>query len=939
MRYLSVCSGIEAATVAWHPLGWTPAGFAEIEPFPRAVLEQRHGAVAVDWDHRWQEGQNFAPQNFVPLFGDFTQIGPEHVGPVDLLVGGTPCFPAGTLVATRRGLIPIQHVEPSDEVLTHERRFRKVLRTGCKMAATVVLKGQGHHGMVTTVDHPFLARKRDAQSTRVRGKAVRIPRISAPDWRSAGEMAGYHWGCVSQWPLHPTPEIRIEGAETTIDMDEADLMRMAGAYLGDGWARISERRGYIIFGINADKLEVLRSTFDAYGTWSAAPHETGVRVQISSRPLARWMVENFGAGAGYKSVPMWALGHPLRAELLAGYLATDGGKTATGYTATTISRKLALTLRMLAVSCGLASSVTFSARPAKHKIAGREVNQQGTYRITFVTNSLSSFEDGGARWQLVRSVEDTGRIEAVYDLEVEEDHSYVADGIFVHNCQSFSIAGLRGGLADDRGNLALEYLRLADRTRPRWLVWENVPGVLSSLSHTAPDPCEPPPPLDLGCDGAEVVTTDDYHSKELHSFECFLAGLQELGYGFAYRILDAQYAGLAQRRRRVFVVGYLGDWHRAAAVLFERHSLQGHPPPRRKLRQLAPTMPSRISADGGLGTDLDCDGGVIGQDWPAEVAPTLNAAFGSKQGLEDQHIRGGAGMFVPANWGGMNDTVTHTLRGEGFDASEDGTGRGTPLVPVAMLNMMGAKGMAAFEENPETSHTLTQGCQSGADMHAICFAENQRGEVRISEVGNLTVGGGKPGQGYPAICFSAKDHGGDAIEECSPTLRAGGHSGSHANGGVMPAVAYAIQERAASENPDAGPQGKGFQEGAAFTLEARNKVQAVAFNLRGRDAGAQPEVDPDNFASIRAASGGSSRSYVASFAVRRIMPVECERLQGFPDNYTQIQWRGKPADQCPDGGRYKALGNSMAVPCMEWIGARIALVEQAVEEAAGRGKS
>src|SRR3546814_623051 len=86
MRYLSVCSGIEAATVAWHPLGWTPVGFSEIEPFPRAVLEQRHGGVAVDWDHRWSAGQNYPP-----IFGDFTQIEAHHVGPVDLLVGGTPC--------------------------------------------------------------------------------------------------------------------------------------------------------------------------------------------------------------------------------------------------------------------------------------------------------------------------------------------------------------------------------------------------------------------------------------------------------------------------------------------------------------------------------------------------------------------------------------------------------------------------------------------------------------------------------------------------------------------------------------------------------------------------------------------------------------------------------------------------------------------------------
>jgi DNA (cytosine-5)-methyltransferase 1 len=120
-------------------------------------------------------------------------------------------------------------------------------------------------------------------------------------------------------------------------------------------------------------------------------------------------------------------------------------------------------------------------------------------------------------------------------------------------CQSFSVAGLRKGLADPRGNLALTYLAVLDRYRPRWCVWENVPGVLSA-------------------DGGRALGA-------------FLGGLSELGYGFAYRVLDAQYFGLAQRRARVFVVGHLGDWRRAVAVLFEHESLQGHPPPRREAGQ------------------------------------------------------------------------------------------------------------------------------------------------------------------------------------------------------------------------------------------------------------------------------------------------------------------------------------------------------------------
>jgi len=307
-------------------------------------------------------------------------------------------------------------------------------------------------------------------------------------------------------------------------------------------------------------------------------------------------------------------------------------------------------------------------------------------------------------------------------------------------CQSFSVAGLRGGLDDGRGKLALEYLRLADRLRPRWLVWENVPGVLSSNGG--------------------------------RDFGSVLGGMVELGYGIAYRVLDAQYFGIPQRRRRVFVVGYFGDWRRAAAVLFERESLRGDSAPRREARKdVAPTISSRPTGGGGLGTDFDLDGGRI----------------------------------------------VHSLRGEGFDASEDGTGRGTPLVPVAF------------------------------DTTQITSAANYS----------------NPKPGGP----------------CHP-LAAGAHA------------------------------------------------PAVAFALRGRDDGAQPEMHGDggSIGALRAAGGGSRRDYLAArSAVRRLTPRECERLQGFPDDYTAIPYRGGVA---ADGPRYKALGNSMAVPCMAWIGRRIQMAEE-----------
>jgi DNA (cytosine-5)-methyltransferase 1 len=153
-------------------------------------------------------------------------------------------------------------------------------------------------------------------------------------------------------------------------------------------------------------------------------------------------------------------------------------------------------------------------------------------------------------------------------------------------CQSFSVAGLRKGMDDPRGNLALEYLRAVDAIRPRWVVWENVPGVLSSGGG--------------------------------RDFGTFLGSLAQLGYGWAYRVMDAQYVrveshprAVPQRRRRVWVVGCLGDWRGAAAVLLERESMCGHPAPRRESGQAAPTLPSRDSGGGFGGGDFAYDGGLI----------------------------------------------------------------------------------------------------------------------------------------------------------------------------------------------------------------------------------------------------------------------------------------------------------------------------------------
>ena len=658
-------------------------------------------------------------------------------------------------------------------------------------------------------------------------------------------------------------------------------------------------------------------------------------------------------------------------------------------------------------------------------------------------------------------------------------------------CQSFSVAGLRQGLEDPRGNLALTFLAIANKYKPRYIVWENVPGVLSS--------------------------------NKGKDFASFLDGLEAIGYVFDVDILDAQFFGLAQRRRRVFVcaqsvdsllakktissaliiaqclseilhgilaetlkesghelvssvslslsrggiarrmrlfgllteecnfsklqsiltevlqkclperrnwelpsgeyrvdttledlllgsdqgnqssltgsqlskvleevydlmksfttststkkttalkicsffsagavigrlicrlsglcprssgamssflilhqeltnyarktsgelfsglagfslhanfirqaeriesvVGHLGDWRRAAAVLFERKSLCGNSAKGGKARKgIAGTLSSRTTAGGGLGTDFELAGGlqVATRQWPAKTASTLYASFGSKLGLENQHINEGAPLFVLSS--GQAGAEISCDRSPALTCLHE--------APIVLMDQGGS-----------AMNTLTDGTvgtlrleMHGHEPCVLAFAQNQLGELRTGEVFNtINTNSNASGRNVPMVAFSSNMSAPDCqTDGTTPTLKLGGHGG-----GNPPAIVL----------PGSGKEDRREDSGVCPTLKARmgtgggSVTGEVAMTLKagqGNPAVNQPTV-------------------MQAMQVRRLTPIECERLQGFPDNYTNVSHRGKPA---ADGPRYKALGNSMAVPCMRWIGERIQMVE-AIKESEG----
>lgn len=633
MRYISLFSGIEAASVAWELLGWEPVAFAEFDKFPSAVLA-----------HRYPDVSNL---------GDMTKVDwKSYRGKANLVVGGSPCFPSGARVLTRRGLVPIESVVVGDEVITHKNRWQRVLRTGSTVKPTVILKGQGHPGLEATPNHPFWAATKSRRTTRVKGGAVGITSVSETSWVPAEKMSGSHWTTPAEFPYEMPPSFPVSGNDAPLPEFSAPMWRVFGAWVGDGWARFDDRRGSLVFGIGTKKKkkDFLFSALKKAGlSYSTSEEPTGTKVFVYSKPLAKWTTEHFGKGAHGKKLPSWIYGMPLawRTAFLEGYIATDGtpSESCRGNRVSTVSWELAIGVRVLAATTGHASSVSYAKnKRAQCVIEGRVVNESPYYTVTVSNSERSSFSRNGQRYGLVRKVL-PGRPHAeVFNIEVEEDHSYTVDGFVVKNCQAFSVAGLRKSMDDTRGNLTLAYMRVIHDVRPKWFVWENVPGVLNTKDNA------------FGCflaglSGADApLVSGDEKVEGKWGSAGVVVGKE---YSMAWRVVDAQHFGVPQRRRRVFLVGHLGDWHRAAQVLFESQGVSGDPAARGSARKgIAAGVEE--GAGGGDGVD-DLLGGapLVGKKrakshWDGGPHPSLTQASKKSGGIgaSNQEIfaQGGAGL-------------------------------------------------------------------------------------------------------------------------------------------------------------------------------------------------------------------------------------------------------------------------------------------------------
>lgn len=482
---------------------------------------------------------------------------PRNFPRTDMLWASPECFTAGHLVTTRRGQVPIELVEVGDVVLTHKNRWREVVRVQARESNdVVVVKGQGHPGITTTASHRFWAKASD----RIWRNDIRQYRRSYgdPAWTQAQDL-------VATQALWATP-VRID-SEATPGLPPVFAASdhgwwLLGRWLGDGSLSFGRNHEVTItcgFHESAELGALLAGTGVR---WHRSDKRTAAVFTASCRDSRDWLVEHCGHGAAHKQAPAWALmlGELERRDILHGYMSADGYVAELHHRASTVSRALAVTIRLLAESLGHRVSMAYDNRTT-YSIEGRTGVAKRQWimmwpRTISEKRTPEAHSDVSHAWSRVRSVTPLPGAHTVYNIEVAEDHSYVLDGIVVANCTKWSVANSKakelsvamGGdptLFDDvpvdletsdedeisRSRLLMfDVLRFVEHHRYRLVIVENVVDVAMQAKYTA-------------------------------AWQAWQRGLRKLGYAFRVVSANSMHAQLAgppapQSRDRLYVVAW-----------------------------------------------------------------------------------------------------------------------------------------------------------------------------------------------------------------------------------------------------------------------------------------------------------------------------------------------------------------------------------------------
>lgn len=462
----------------------------------------------------------------VPNLGDITAVDWSQVEPVDIIDGGSPCFAADTPVLTARGYVPIYAVRIGDVVLTHENQWRPVTDTMNRIADTVEFSP----GFYATPNHRFWARP---DGREWRNETRRYQRVlGAPKWVEIEQAQGSFLAQPISVPSIAEPP----------SMPAGITYWHLGRWLADGYIRAG---GQPVIAVGKQKFDRDTHLFDDRH-WRVSEERTAFKFHYRDGSAGSWFSAHFGEHADGKTIPAWifSASEQLRREFLAGYWSGDGytfGKQS--MRSASVSPCLTVGIRTLAESLGYTTSLHYNRVEPKKVIEGRVVNQRDWWSVTSTPDSgRYTSTIGNHRWSKLRKQPLRSGLRRVYDLTVAGDHSFIAAGFVVHNCQDVSAAGARAGMTEGtRSNLWVAMREAVAQLKPAIVIWENVYGALSARADSR---VESEPGLLGGGPGGPALRAAGRVCGDLAS----------LGLDAEWAVVRASDVGAPHQRARIFIV-------------------------------------------------------------------------------------------------------------------------------------------------------------------------------------------------------------------------------------------------------------------------------------------------------------------------------------------------------------------------------------------------